>query len=862
MTKKPVIPWAVLKFGGTSVSSADNWAMIVRIVRRRQTEGLRPVVVHSALNGVSNQLEALGQAALRDEHAVLIDAVEAQHRALAADLGIAFPAQAESLLAELRQLATGTALVAEISPRMQARVMATGELLATRLGAAFLQQQGIEAEWLDVRDILHSETPLHANEYNRYLSATCRFEPDADMQQRLAAAGELVVTQGFIARDAKGHTVLLGRGGSDTSAAYLAARLQAQRLEIWTDVPGMFTADPRLIPEARLLRALDYDEAQEIVTTGAKVLHPRCIAPARASRIPLSIHYTPDPELEGTVIASGLAAGAAQVKAISKRSGITLVSMETMGMWQQVGFLADAFACFKQQGLSIDLVSTSETNVTVSLDPSANSLDPDVLERLTADLAPLCRARIIGPCAAISLVGRHIRAILHRLGPVLEAFEEQHIHLVTQASNDLNLTFVVDERQANRLVQRLHALLISKHGNEAVLGPTWAQLFAHEPVAVPHVPWWRRKSAALLELAAQRSPAYVYDTETVDEAARQLLNMRAVDRVLYAVKANNYPGILRRLHIAGLGFECVSPGEIAHIRKLFPGIEPQRLLFTPNFAGREEYAAAFAQNVPVTLDNLHPLHHWPELFAGREIFVRIDPGRGHGHHQHVRTGGVHSKFGVPLFELDELAKLAAHAGARITGLHAHLGSGILNHDKWQDTAVQLAQAAERFPDVQVLDLGGGLGIAEKPGDVPLDVARLDAALQAFKQAYPRYRLWIEPGRFLVARAGVLLARVTQTKGKGEVRYVGVNTGMNSLLRPALYGAYHDIVNLTRLDEAASETVNVVGPICETGDVLGMDRLLPPCAEGDILLIANTGAYGYAMSSNYNLRPPAEQCMLE
>ena len=138
------------------------------------------------------------------------------------------------------------------------------------------------------------------------------------------------------------------------------------------------------------------------------------------------------------------------------------------------------------------------------------------------------------------------------------------------------------------------------------------------------------------------------------------------------------------------------------------------------------------------------------------------------------------------------------------------------------------------------------------------MARLDETLGEIRHAYPQYALWLEPGRYLVAQAGVLLTHCTQTKGKGEMRYVGVAAGMNALIRPALYGAYHEIVNLSRVDESPSETVTVVGPICETGDRLGSDRFLPPTTEGDVILIANAGAYGFVMSSRYNSRPrPAE-----
>jgi len=214
-----------------------------------------------------------------------------------------------------------------------------------------------------------------------------------------------------------------------------------------------------------------------------------------------------------------------------------------------------------------------------------------------------------------------------------------------------------------------------------------------------------------------------------------------------------------------------------------------------------------------------------------------------------------------LFELDEVRDLTASSGANIVGLHAHIGSGILNADNWLGIAETLIEVAREFPDVRMLDLGGGLGVPEIPGQNALDMMELDQSIAAIKAANPDYELWLEPGRYIVAEAGVLLTRVTQTKGKAGVRYVGVSTGMNSLIRPALYGAYHEIANLSRLDEPAEQLVNIVGPICETGDKLGTDRLLPACTEGDILLVANAGAYGYVMSSHYNLREPAKEFVI-
>jgi diaminopimelate decarboxylase/aspartate kinase len=630
--------------------------------------------------------------------------------------------------------------------------------------------------------------------------------------------------------------------------------LQARRLEIWTDVPGMFTADPKLVPSARLLVALHFDEAQELASTGSRVLHPRCLSPLRRHGIPLFIRCTIAPQISGTVISSVTSEIEPQVKGIASRGGLTLVSMDGVGMWHEVGFLADAFACFKSHGVSVDLVSTSETNVTVSIDTIDGMLTEDTEQALVTDLAPLCRVRVIRNCAAVSLVGRKIRTILPRIAPALEVFEEEKIHLVSQAANDLNFSFVIEQDQVPRLVSKLHPSIIRKSGGSPAFGSSWEELFQEEGLEVPRqTPWWMERRKDLLKLADKYPNAYVYNAESVRTAAECLLNMKSLDRVLYAVKANFNADLLKILDEAGVGFECVSPGEVDWLFEVMPDLDKSRILFTPNFAPRSEYEWAIEKGLQVTLDNLHPLQSWPEVFRDQRLFIRVDPGQGRGHHEHVKTAGVHSKFGIPRFEVDELVDLLNEAGANVIGVHAHSGSGVLDSDNWRSIAAELIKVAERFPAVEVLDLGGGLGIAEKPGDRPLDLQKLDETLNAIRSAYPKYRLWLEPGRFLVAQAGVLLTHVTQVKGKGDMRYVGVGTGMNSLIRPALYGAYHEIVNLTRADEPATESVTVVGPICETGDRLGSDRLMPPCEESDVILIANTGAYGYVMSSNYNRR---------
>jgi diaminopimelate decarboxylase/aspartate kinase len=855
--------WVVLKFGGTSVSSVANWRNIAGVLRDRMAANLRPVVVHSALSGVTDRLEALLSAALGGSHAAVLAQIDRGHRDLAQQLAIVPSVQFDALMDDLKRMADAIAETRELSDRIRARVMAMGELLATSLGCTFLNDQGIDTAWVDARQFLRAERRHGSNEKAGFLSATCDFAPDSRLQAQWRALDQVVITQGFIAANDDGDTVLLGRGGSDTSAAYFAAKLAAVRLEIWTDVPGLFSANPRLVPTARLLRALHYDEAQEIASNGAKILHPRCVLPMRQYKIPLHVYATQAPGLEGTIVSANVADSAAQVKAIAIKKGITLISMESPGMWHQVGFLADAFQVFKQQGLSVDLVSTSETNVTVSLDPAANTLDPAALDRLTAALGELCRVEVLGPCASLSLLGHNIRGILHELGAAFELFQDHKIYLVTQAANDLNFTFVIDELQGDRLVHQLHERLIQSIGSDKVLGPTWQQLFASKESAPVVANWWEDplKRRRLCEIARRESAAFVYDEASLDAAIAAVKRVRSVDRWAYAMKANWHPEILRRVHARGLMLECVSQGELEHAFASVPGLEARDLLFTPNFALRSEYEYGLASGVHVTLDNLYPLKMWPQMFRGREIFLRIDPGFGRGHHHHVRTAGINSKFGVPIGEADQLHALVQSAGARVVGLHAHTGSGIFDVANWTETGTLLAALAQRFPEVRVVDLGGGIGVPEQLAQAEIDLAALDAGVAELKRQFPSIQFWMEPGRFLVAKAGVLVAVVTQLKGKGDVKYVGIATGMNSLIRPALYGAHHDIRNLSRLEEPLSQRVNVVGPICETADQFGADRWLPPTLEGDVLLIATCGAYGYAMASNYNRRPPAPEFMI-
>ena len=855
--------WVVLKFGGTSVSRRNRWDTIGRIASKRMADdGVRVLVVVSALSGVTNELQAIASTptGATDDIAARVAALAGRHREFCRELDLDPDAVLGERLAGFQALVTD----ARASGRTldwQAEVLAQGELLSSTLGAAYLASQGHDFGWCDARGWLDAVSLPNATAWAQRLSVNCRREPDAQFHHRFSAQPtRLLITQGFIARHGDGGTAILGRGGSDTSAAYFGALLKADRVEIWTDVPGMFSANPREVPDARLLARLDYAEAQEIATTGAKVLHPRSIAPCRDANVPMAILDTERPDLQGTRIDAS-ATTVPGVKAISRRNGIVLVSMESIGMWQQVGFLADIFERFKRHGLSVDLIGSSETNVTVSLDPSENLVNTNVLEALSADLAEVCRVKVIAPCAAITLVGRGMRSLLHRLSDIWATFGQERVHLISQSSNDLNLTFVIDEADADGLLPQLHAELVRGGAmpveDASVFGPSWREISHGKPQRA--TPWWVGARAHLLQAARAGTPRYVYDLATVRERARSLVSTPAVDRCFYAIKANPHPAILRTIANEGFGLECVSQGELDHVFATLPGLPPQRVLFTPSFAPRREYEAAFARGVTVTIDNIEALQRWPEVFRGQALWLRLDLGHGEGHHEKVRTGGVAAKFGLPLARFDAFLSQARQLDVRISGLHAHLGSGIDDPRHWREVYAHLAGLADNVGTIETIDIGGGLPVPYTPDAQDFDLPLWRAGLDEIKSAYPRYGLVIEPGRYLVAESGVLLLTVTQVVEKDGLRRAGADAGMNALMRPAMYEAYHGIHNLSRLDDKASAAFDVVGPICETGDVLGTRRALPVAtAEGDVLLVADAGAYGMAMANTYNLRAlPAE-----
>lgn len=358
---------------------------------------------------------------------------------------------------------------------------------------------------------------------------------------------------------------------------------------------------------------------------------------------------------------------------------------------------------------------------------------------------------------------------------------------------------------------------------------------------------------SLVELAERfGTPLLVYDLGRVEEnyrAIRDSLNAK----VLYSIKANPNLAILTFLRRLGSGADASSPGEIYLALKA--GFKPRNILYTGAYRSMEDLRYGIESGVIFNFDSRSEFERALRLgYRPSLIFFRVDLGYGRGFAPGVVLAGEESKFGMFLDEAIEAYRLAKSIGAEEFGIHAMMGSNVLDPDYFIKIAELLrdhARAIEENVGIRIshFDMGGGFGIPYRPGEEPLDLSRLSILRSLFPG-----ELWIEPGRFIVGNAGYLLARVTEVKRKGGKTFVGVDVGMNILIRPMLYNAYHHMVVCNGGNEY--EVVDVVGPICENTDKLAVNRELPKVREGDLIAILNAGAYVYSMSSNYNgrLRP--------
>jgi diaminopimelate decarboxylase len=358
--------------------------------------------------------------------------------------------------------------------------------------------------------------------------------------------------------------------------------------------------------------------------------------------------------------------------------------------------------------------------------------------------------------------------------------------------------------------------------------------------------------------------------DNYDRLYGALVNNYKYVRIYYAVKANTNLSVLRILQSQGAYLDTVSPGEV--FMALSSGYTPDRIMFTGTSVRNDELKMLADANITINIDSQSEMDRLLKISVPQILSVRINPEVGAGHHSHCITAGPESKFGLWEEEVIQAYAIAQRARVGRFGIHMHIGSGILDPEPYVLAVEMLLKIAKRVHDevgidFEFIDIGGGLGVPYKPEDQELDLTAFsNKVVSLFKGKVKEYGLgkpflFVEPGRYLVCDASILLTAVNTVKATPARKFVGVDAGFNTLIRPTMYGSYHPIIVANKLDSANKETYDVAGPICESGDLLAKDRQLPEIIEGDLLAILNTGAYGYSMSSQYNSRPRAAEVMI-
>lgn len=356
------------------------------------------------------------------------------------------------------------------------------------------------------------------------------------------------------------------------------------------------------------------------------------------------------------------------------------------------------------------------------------------------------------------------------------------------------------------------------------------------------------------------TPVYVTEEARVRENYRNIYGAfsRYMDtKIHYACKANTNLAILRILEQEGAGIDAVSIGEVKTCLKA--GFTPDRIMYTGVNVSDKELKEVSDLGVMINLDSVSEMERLAEIAPGYPISFRITPGVGSGHGAKVITGTKGAKFGIPLEDVVSTYARAKDLGFDIKGIHAHIGSGGQVVEPFMDMMEVLINIVNELKnlgiDLEFIDMGGGIGVPYKPNEEEMDVGELAMNItDMIMEETDVKTLIIEPGRYIVCDSTVLLATVNDVKDAGTKKYVGTDAGFNTLIRPAMYDSYHYVALANKFGKACTDKYDVVGPICESGDYLAHDRVLPDPKEGDIVAIYNAGAYGFSMSSNYNSRP--------
>lgn len=444
----------VMKFGGTSVQDASAINSAAEIVRGRV--GRAPVVVVSAMARVTEALLRVAEVARArrvDEVMAGIDELRERHLTTARELLgqsqeplLSVEREVRIQFAELENLARSVATLGELTARSQDAIVSFGERLSSVIIAEAFRSRGIPAELTDSRGFIITD--------DRFTKAAPDMQETArrtrDALGPMIKSGRVPVAQGFIGSTADGVTTTIGRGGSDYSAALIGAALGAETIEIWTDVDGLMTADPRIVPGARRIRVISFAEASELSYFGAKVLHPSTVLPAVERGIPVQIYNTLNPECDGTLIVADPRPSQNVIKSIAFKRGVTIVNVNSTRMLLAFGFLRTIFEVFDRHQTSVDVVTTSEVSVSMTLD------NTEQLDAIKGDLSGIGDVIVERGKAIVCVVGDNLKFTPGVAARLFQAIENTNVNMISQGASEINLTFVIDDADVDRVVGLLH----------------------------------------------------------------------------------------------------------------------------------------------------------------------------------------------------------------------------------------------------------------------------------------------------------------------------------------------------------------------------------------------------------------------
>lgn len=442
----------VAKFGGTSLSNASAYRQVIHVLRHHSSA---KVVIASAMSGMTNTLLTLADAAVnhsKEEIKSYYEVIQTRHRVLADEIGASQSVreEMECLLEEIRLRLKGMALLQEVSDRARDLLLSLGERLSSLLLAEALNQEGMPSIVVDARQIIITNA-----QYGRA-------EPDPIAIQKAVhtrvsphiSAGKVVITQGFIGATREGETTTLGRGGSDYSAALIAEALDAEELRIWTDVTGIYSCDPSLVEGSQVLPELSFAEAAEMATYGAKVLHPATLWPAVRSDIPIFVGSTFEPASGGTWIRPTINSPPL-VRAIVVRKNQTLLTASNLQMFHACGFLAQFFGVLARHHISVDLVTTSQVKVSITID------NPELLtQQVLQELKEVAQIEVEESLALMGIIGHGLTRESGFISHAFSSLSDNVIRLICCGASDRNVCFLVDEEHSNEVVRAIHKQLI------------------------------------------------------------------------------------------------------------------------------------------------------------------------------------------------------------------------------------------------------------------------------------------------------------------------------------------------------------------------------------------------------------------